>query len=135
MKKTIIFFFFTLLIAFSLKAQQAWTLEQCINHALTNNLQLKQQMLMVESAKADLLQSKIDLLPGITGNASHSYNYGQTIDRYTNQFATSRVQSNNFYLQSGVTLFNGFQKMNLIKQNQLNLMGTEQDEDKKMNDM
>ena len=135
MKKTIIFFFFTLLIAFSLKAQQAWTLEQCINHALTNNLQLKQQMLMVESAKADLLQSKIDLLPGITGNASHSYNYGQTIDRYTNQFATSRVQSNNFYLQSGVTLFNGFQKMNLIKQNQLNLMATEQDADKYMNDM
>ena len=116
-------------------AQQPWTLEQCINHALTNNLQLKQQMLLVESAKADVLQSKVDLLPGITGNASHAYNYGQTVDRYTNQFATSRVQSNNFYLQSGVTLFNGFQKLNLIKQNQLNLMATEQDADKYMNDM
>jgi len=123
-----------LLASFSY-AQQAWTLEQCINHAFTNNIQIKQQMLMVESAKADLLQSKMDLLPGITGNASHSYNYGQTIDRYTNQFATSRVQSNNFYLQSGVTLFNGFQKMNLIKQNQINLMASEQDADKFLNDI
>ena len=134
-RKSAVFFLFLLLLVSSVKAQQVWTLEQCISHALTNNLQLKQQMLLVESAQADLLQSKVDLLPGVTGNASHSYNYGQTIDRYTNQFATSRVQSNNFYLQSGVTLFNGFQKMNLIKQNQLNLMAKEQDADKYMNDM
>ncbi|HPG34450.1 MAG TPA: TolC family protein, partial [Lentimicrobium sp.] len=86
-------------------------------------------------AKADLLQSKLDLLPGITGNATHAYNYGQTVDRYTNQFATSRTQSNNFYLQSGVTLFNGFQKLNSIKQSQLNLMASQQDADKYMNDM
>jgi outer membrane protein len=134
-KKSVIFFLFALMLTFSAKSQQVWTLEQCVNHALTNNLQLKKQMLMVEIAQADLLQSKVDLLPGITGNASHAYNYGQTIDRYTNQFATSRVQSNNFYLQGGLTLFNGFQKMNLIKQNQLNLLATEQDADKYMNDM
>ncbi|MBK9357406.1 MAG: hypothetical protein IPN08_08495 [Bacteroidales bacterium] len=43
---------------------------------------------------------------------------------HTNRFATSRVQSNNFYLQGGVTLFNGFQKLNGIRQNQLNLMAS-----------
>lgn len=136
MKKQIALFavFFTFL-TLNAGAQQVWTLEQCVNHAITNNLQLKQQMLLVESAKADLLQSKLDLLPGISGNASHAYNYGQTIDRYTNRFATSRVQSNNFYLQGGVTLFNGFQKLNGIKQNQLNLMASQQDADKYMNDM
>ncbi|MBK6345891.1 MAG: TolC family protein [Bacteroidales bacterium] len=136
MKKQIALFavFFTFL-TLNAGAQQVWTLEQCVNHAITNNLQLKQQMLLVESAKADLLQSKLDLLPGISGNASHAYNYGQTIDRYTNRFATSRVQSNNFYLQGGVTLFNGFQKLNGIRQNQLNLMASQQDADKYMNDM
>jgi len=134
-RKSVVLLLMAGLLASFSYAQQAWTLEQCINHAFTNNIQIKQQMLMVESAKADLLQSKMDLLPGITGNASHSYNYGQTIDRYTNQFATSRVQSNNFYLQSGVTLFNGFQKMNLIKQNQINLMASEQDADKFLNEI
>jgi outer membrane protein len=116
-------------------AQQVWTLEQCVNHALTNNLQVKQQMLLVESAKADVLQSKLDLIPGINANASHGYNFGQTVDRYTNQFATSRVQTNNFYIQSSLTLFNGFQKLNGIKQTQLNLMASQQDADKLMNDM
>lgn len=124
-----------LLIAHVSPAQKVWSLEECVNHALTNNLQVKKQMLLVEASKADVLQSKLDLLPGITGNASHAYNYGQTVDRYTNQFATSRVQSNNFYLQSGVTLFNGFQKLNLIKQNQLDLMATREEADKYMNDM
>lgn len=125
---------FTLIIL-NAGAQQVWTLEQCVDHALTNNLQVKQQMLLIESAKADLLRSKLDLLPGITGNASHAYNYGQTIDRYTNQFATSRVQSNNFYLQGGVTLFSGFQKLNSIRQGQLNLQSTQQDADRLLNDI
>ena len=119
----------------ALQAQQVWSLEKCINHALQNNLQLKQQQLLVEAARADVLQTKLDLLPGVTANASHAYNYGQTIDRYTNTFATSRVQSNNFYLQGGVTLFNGFQKINSIRQNQLNLMATLEDADKYANDL
>ena len=136
MKKLfVVFTVITVIFNLSAGAQQVWTLEQCVNHALTNNLQIKQQMLMVESARADLLQSRLGLLPSLTGNASHAYNFGQTIDRYTNDFATERVQSNNFYLQSGVTLFNGFQKLNGIKQSQLNLMASQQDADKYMNDM
>lgn len=118
-----------------IKAQQVWSLERAIEHARTNNLQLKQQQLLVKAAEADALQSKLDLLPGVTGNASHVYNYGQTIDRYTNQFATSRVQSNNFYLQGGVTLFNGFQKLNYIRQTQLDLMASIQDIERYTNDL
>lgn len=119
----------------ALNAQQVWSLEKCINHAYQNNLQLKQQKLIVEAARADVLQTKLDLLPGVTANASHAYNYGQTIDRYTNDFATSRVQSNNFYLQGGITLFNGFQKMNYIRQTQLDLMASLEDADKYANDL
>lgn len=134
-KRLLIFTGCLLLMATTAPAQKIWSLQECVEHALTNNLQIKKQMLLVEASRADVLQSKLDLLPGITGNASHAYNYGQTIDRYTNQFATSRVQSNNFYLQSGVTLFNGFQKLNLIKQNQLDLLATREEADKFMNDI
>lgn len=118
-----------------IKAQQVWSLEKCIAHAQSSNLQLKQQQLLVKAARADALQTKMDLLPGITANASHAYNYGQTIDRYTNQFATSRVQSNNFYLQGGITLFNGFQKLNAIKQSQLDLMASMEDAERYSNDL
>lgn len=119
----------------NVQAQQVWSLEKCIEYAQTNNLQLKQQQLIVKASQADVLQSKLDLLPGVTANASHAYNYGQTVDRYTNQFATNRVQSNNFYLQGGITLFNGFQKINTIKQTQLDLMATMKDAEKYSNDL
>jgi outer membrane protein len=51
--------------------------------------------------------SQHNYLPTINGNASHGYNFGQTIDPFTNQFATNRVQFNNFYLSSSLTLFAG----------------------------
>lgn len=135
MRKYYLVVFTAVLFASQLKAQELWSLERCIGHALTNNLQLKQQQLIVKAAEADALQTKLDLLPGVTANASHAYNYGQTIDRYTNQFATSRVQSNNFYLQGGVTLFNGFQKINSIRQAQLNLLASMEDAEKYSNDL
>lgn len=119
----------------SLKAQEVWTLEKCVEYALTNNIQVKQQLLQVKNEQALLQQDKLSLLPSLNGGASHGYNFGQTVDRYTNQFATNRVQSDNFYLGSTVTLFEGFQKINQIKQRKVDLEATRFDTDKFMDDI
>lgn len=119
----------------SLKAQEVWTLEKCVEYALTNNIQVKQQLLQVKNEQALLQQDKLSLLPSVNGGASHGYNFGQTVDRYTNQFATNRVQSDNFYLGSTVTLFGGLQKLNQIKQRKKDLEATYFDTDKFMDDM
>ncbi len=119
----------------SVNAQEIWTLEKCIEYALSNNIQVKQQLLQVEGTKADLLQNKLTMLPSLNGFGSHGYNWGKTVDRYTNAFATERVQSNNFYLSSSVTLFDGFQKVNQMKQSQANLQAMRYDTDKFMDDI
>lgn len=127
---------FTLILLVSqVFSQEVWTLEKCIEYALSNNLQLKQQDLYLQGANDNLKQSKLNVLPTINGFAMHEYNYGQTIDRYTNQFASSRVQSDNFYLSSSFTIFNGFQKINTIKQNKIDLEAAHYDTDKYMDDM
>ena len=51
---------------------------------------------------------------------AHGYNWGKTIDRYTNTFAEERVRTNNFYLSSDVVLFEGGRKQNELKQADLN---------------
>ncbi len=119
----------------AIKAQEVWTLEKCVEYALTNNIQVKQQLLLVKSQQAMLQQDKLSLLPSVNAGASHGYNFGQTVDRYTNQFATNRVQSDNFYLGSSVTLFGGLQKINQIKQRKSDLEATHFDTDKFMDDM
>ncbi len=124
-----------MLLISTMKAQEVWTLEKCVEYALSNNIQVKQQLLLGESEKASLLQDKLGMLPSVNGGASHGYNFGKTVDRYTNAFATSRVQTDNFYFGANVTLFDGFQKLNQVKQRQASLEATRYETDKFMDDM
>jgi outer membrane protein len=113
----------------SQETPKIWTLEDCINYALDHNLDIKKQILTVESNKKQLLQSQINLLPDLNANATNVWNFGQTIDQYTNTFATSTVRSNNFYIQSNATLFAGLTKINTIKQNSILLLASRYDLD------
>jgi len=119
----------------SLKAQEVWTIEKCVEYALSNNIQIKQQLLQVKNQQALLQQDKLSMLPSLNAGAAHGYNFGQTVDRYTNEFATDRVQTDNFYLGSSVTLFEGFQKLNQVKQRKVDLEVSEYDKDKFMDDV
>lgn len=126
-KATCIFVF--LLISSSFYAQKVWNLEDCINYAFDHNLDIKKQVLAVEFTKTQVLQSALNLLPDLNANATNVWNFGATIDMYTNNFATTTVRSNNFYLASNLTLFNGLSKFNTIKQNQINLLASKYDLD------
>jgi outer membrane protein len=112
-----------------------WTLEDCIGYALTNNVDVKRQMLNIQYGEETLLQSKLNMLPNLNGYASNGYNWGQTIDRFTNEFATERVRSNNFYLSSQFTLFNGLQQLNTIKKNEIDLLASRYNVDTFMDDV
>jgi outer membrane protein len=122
-----------ILLLFTLPARsqtpKEWTLEDCINYALDNNLDIKKQVLGVESNRANLLESYLVMLPNLNAYGSNTWNWGQTIDMYTNTFATSEVRSNNFYISTGVTLFNGMTKYNAVKQSQINLLASKYDLD------
>jgi outer membrane protein len=120
----------------TLKAQTpVYNLQQCIDQAVSNNTSLKISRLNVEMQRNTMQQAKASMLPTLTANASHGYNWGQTVDMYTNQFASERVQTNNFYIQSGVTLFNGFRLLNMATQQHMNLMARQLDSDKTLNDI
>ncbi|MDT8393097.1 MAG: TolC family protein [Bacteroidales bacterium] len=104
-----------------LQAQKMWSLQDCINYAIEHNLDIKKQVLVVETNKANLLQTKLNTLPSVNAGASMVNNWGRTIDRFTNEFATERVRSDNLYIQGSMTLFSGLQKVNMIRKNQLAL--------------
>ncbi|MCX6271207.1 MAG: TolC family protein [Bacteroidetes bacterium] len=120
---------------FTLQAQKQWSLKDCIEYALANNIQIKQQKLNLQMENDNLLQSKAAMLPSVNGNLSHSYNYGRTIDRFTNTFATREVQSDNFYASGQLVLFNGFQLLNTVARNQLNVKAGMFDVEKMQNDV
>ena len=118
-----------LLLSTGLNGQtKTWSLEECINHALNNNLLIKQQEINSEYADNSYYLAKMRLLPNLNGSASHNYSFGRALDETTYQFTQeSTVQSNNFYLGSSITLFNGLQNFYNIKKTQADKMASEQD--------
>jgi outer membrane protein len=128
MRKPMIFILLFLVTVPGL-TQKIWTLEDCINYAFDNNLDIKKQILNVESNKLSLTESGLTMLPNLNAYASNTWNWGQTIDMYTNTFATKEVRSNNFYISTNMTLFNGLTKFNAVKQNQIDLLASKYDLD------
>src|ERR1017187_3346594 len=139
MRSSLFIFLSWFLIATSLFSQDKetpWTLQKCIEYALKNNIQVKQNMLNEKTSEAALLQSKAQLLPNLSGNGSNSYNNGKKIDPFSNQFVNgSWTLSQNFSLSANLTLFGGLQTINTIKQNQYNLMASQSDVQKMQNDI
>lgn len=135
--KRYFFVFMIIILAFSFNvfSQKIWTLEESIAYALENNIQIKQQQLNSAVSKLQYNQSIASLFPSINATATHVYNNGQTVDMYTNQFASQTVQSNNFYLSGNVVLFSGLQLLNGLKQKQLDFLASKYDLEKMKNDI
>ncbi|HMZ50225.1 MAG TPA: TolC family protein, partial [Flavobacteriales bacterium] len=64
-------------------------------------------------------QAKWNFAPSLNAGATHGYNWGKTIDRYTNSFATDRVRTNNFWLGTDLSLYQGGSKLNTLRQSMI----------------
>ena len=130
-----VFSFLLLIAPLLLKGQETWSLQKCVEHALKNNISVKQSEISLEQAKISLQQKKLQMAPSLNGSASNNYNYGRSVDPYTYTFTTEQIQSANFSLNGNLTLFNGFQLQNELKQSQLDFRVSEFDLEKIRNDI
>ena len=102
-------------IFISIQAQQIWSLEDCIDYALNNNISLKQSELNIELNKNEYFQSKMELLPSVNISNSFDNNRGRYINPFTNEFDEEVSSSLNLSYNSNFSLFNGFKNINQIK--------------------
>ncbi|HQW07401.1 MAG TPA: TolC family protein, partial [Flavobacteriales bacterium] len=107
-------------------AQGPWTLEQCVSRAEAKNLAIRSASYDRDFAAVGKQGAQWGFLPNLNAAATHGYNWGQTIDRYTNTFATDRVRTNNFYLGSDWMLFGGLSQQNQFKQAKLDNLSAEE---------
>ena len=123
------------LFPFMLTAQATWSLARCIDHALSHNLSIQQQKNLEEQAQNNLSQSYVALFPNLHAISNQGFNYGRTIDRFTNEFATERVAYQDMYATSDVTLFAGFQQINNIRMHLARHTAFRHDTEKMQNDI
>ena len=104
-----------LLTCVNLKAQDRWSLDDCISYALQHNLQLNDYNYNQASNKETYRQSIRNVLPNINGYSDYNIRFGRSVDPNDNSIVNTDFFSNNYSINSTIDLFRGFQKINEIK--------------------
>ena len=99
----------------SIHAQKKWTLDECINYAMENNLTLKLSKLKHQSAQEDVMQSKAALFPTLSANTNQGVGYSP----FDNTAADKAYYNGSYGVNAQWTVWNGGQNTNTIKQNKL----------------
>lgn len=109
-------FFVFLFFSFT-ASSQTWTLQQCIDTAVKNNIPVQRAGLQTQAAEVNWQQSKTNLLPDLSADLSHSLYSGRSIDPSTNSYVSQNTNGASYGVSSGVVLFNGMTLQNRVKQN------------------
>ncbi len=101
---------------------KSWTLEECINYALTKNVQVKKADLSNDRNQLNADQAKDNRLPSMNASVRQNFNWYKGFDSSTGQYGSSSgSNSTNYSVSSSVSLFNGDKLNTKIKQAQLDL--------------
>ncbi|SIT80402.1 TolC family protein [Pontibacter indicus] len=104
-----------------------WSLQEAVEYAKANNLNVRQSSLNRDLTRADLNQSKAARLPSINANGNYSFNTGSFQDPVSFNLQTQNARTSNVSINASLPLFAGFQQVNQIKQNELSLEASEQE--------
>jgi len=132
--KQLALFFAAFFVLCSAGAQETWSLQKCIDYALENNIQIKQQTLNSQYQQNLVKQSQLDRLPNLNGQIGNNYNFGRSLT-FENTYENTNSTSVSGYLGTDITLWNGFILQNTVKQRQLDLQASLQDLQKAKDDL
>ncbi len=100
---------------------EGFSLTECIDYALSHNINLRQSQLSVENSLVGLNQSKSDLLPTLNGSFNLNSNFGRNVDPFSNDVVTNTIGTNSIGAGASMVLYNGYRKRNTIDRNTLDL--------------
>jgi len=118
------FFIVALLLGISSFSQEKkWSLQECVNYALENNITIKQGENTLLTDEQNIVAAKGNFLPSVSASAGHNIGVGtQRIDIGNTQVIVDRTSnSTSFGVGANQTIFNGFRLTNLYQQSKLNL--------------
>ncbi|WP_297928619.1 TolC family protein [uncultured Coprobacter sp.] len=106
---------------------QEWTLKNCIDYALTQNIQLKKSKIALESSQVDSKSARAKLFPSLSFGSTQQYintpfPEGNSLDNYVvtgSKGSSKNSYTGNYSLRSSMTLYNGGKLRNNIKSSKL----------------
>ena len=102
-------------------------LQQCIDIARQNNIQIRQGQLTVANSDLQLRQARLNQLPTAVFQGNQSVNGGRSINPQDNTFVQQTINASSFQLISSATLYNGGVLKSTIRQNEIALQAGQQE--------
>jgi len=124
-----------MLLGFCAGAQKTWTVEDCVNYAVRNNLNVGKSELQNSLNKETYNQSIRNMLPGAQLSAGSGMSFGKTVDPTTYDFVNQQFFSTSYSVGASVSLFDGFSQLNTISYNKLNYLAGLKEYDQQKNDV
>lgn len=141
MKRHLLMMAATVLLVSVAHGQKQWTLNDCIDYAMQNNITLKKSRLQRLSSTEDVKQSKAALLPSLSASTNQSFGYRPWQDSGTTTVTNGTVNTKvnkgyyngSYGLNASWTVWNGGRNTNQVKQNELSEQQAELNEAETVN--
>lgn len=115
--------------------EKKWTLLECVNYALENNISIEQSQLDVTLADIDKKQAIFNFLPNLNASGSYGINTGANINPATNQFENNTFRSASASANSGINIFSGLSNWKTLQRAKLNQIASQYRLDKMKDDI
>ena len=117
---------FMCFVGFSTIAQnKKWTLRECVDYAIKNNISIKQSELDLETTAIGKNTAIGSFLPNLNANASHSWNIGLNQNITTGLLENQTTQFTSAGLNSNITIYNGLQNQNRLRKANLSIIAAQ----------
>lgn len=138
-KSSIILVFVALHISLVSFAQQAWTLQRCIDYAIEHNIDLKQRQVQIELGQVKLDASKNSWLPMVNADLGQDFSFGNVVasagTMSTGETTNTTVAYTSAKIFTAMPLFEGFRIPNQIKSDRFSLQAATAELDKARKDV
>lgn len=119
---------------FTASAQKQYTLMECIEIALENNRNIKQQELNSRQREIAYSQARADLLPNLNASAGQSFVFGRSIG-IDNVYENSNSSQTNFGIGADITIFDGLRMKHNIDARKADMYASVADLEKMQDDI
>ncbi|RTY90016.1 TolC family protein [Flavobacterium sp. GT3R68] len=110
---------------FSQAQTKQWTLAECVDYAIKNNISIKQSQLDNQIAAIDKRSAVGNFLPTLSADVRHSWNIGLNTNVITNAAENQTTQYTSASLSSGFSIYNGLQNQNRLRRANLSLVAAQ----------
>lgn len=125
MRKLFIICFSLLISATGFAQNKKWTLQECVQYALDNNITIKQAEVALLNTTIDKSDAEGAFVPSVNGRASVSENTGLSFNPVTNQPQTVTTLNATGGINVGYTLFDGLRNIRQLQRADLAKVASE----------